>query len=344
MLTSEEAQVALTIYKLLRNATSQEIVKDFLRSKQIPVSASNWDDLYTRRIDPALQEGVISVADLRTLLRDVEECGRQHTFLYRCTPDHALALLGSARLRAVLTDAGLLGLLSDPLDLELPESPTIVDIREIPADQYSGFPSLLIKVVETRTKKVFLHDLLDKEKKTFSKIYSYEEKRAVNIVRLYADGLLELRIASQDNSTQYHDNVNALFGIVSKIIPPGSFTEVLLGAAKNRLFNDRKNLVNEVRYSNSTARNDFGYSMNLSCSSQDDNICDDSGSTAALESFIEQDGQIIGTNIYLKINGTNPAREVHVLISGASHEFAVPASCSMGDYEYVRRQIFDLNH
>lgn len=337
------AQVAKTIYKLIRTATSQEIVRDFLRSKSIPVSASNWDDLYAKRIEPALHDNRISVEDLRNLLRDVEECGKQHTFLYQCDPAYAEKIIDQTRLHAVLKDLDLFGLLSAPLDLELPEQPTIVDIREIPKNGYSSFPSILIKVVETRTKKIFLHDLVNKEEQTFSKVYSYEEKRAVNIVRLYSNGLLELRIASQDNSTKYHENVNRLFGIVSKIIPAAGFNEIPLSKAKKKLFNDRKDLVNDVRYSYSTAVNDFGYSINLSCASQDDNICEDGGSMAALEGFIDNDGQITGTNIYLKINNTDPQKEVHVLISGASNEFAVTASCSIDDYEYVRRKIFELN-
>lgn len=343
MIAQEEAQIAYTIFKLLRQATSQQVVKDFLKSHDVAISASNWDDLYTRRIEPALQEGKIAVADLRTLLREVEEYGRQHVFLFRCTPARAKALLATTRIQTIVSEVGLDNLLDTPLDLELPDAATIVDIRQIPANGVAPFKSLVIKQVETRSTRKFLREDFDSTGNTMSRTYSVERKRAVNIVRLYEDGLLELRIASQDNSTRYHDNVNSLFGSVSQIIPRHGFDEISLRQAKKRFFNERQELAEEVRYSHSSARNDFGFSMNVSCSSQDDNICNDGGSIAALQGFIDNEGQVVGTNIYLKIPDEADPREVHILISGEVNEFAIPVTCSANDYEYVRGKIFSLN-
>lgn len=343
MISQEEVRAAYTIFRLLRDATSQQVVKDFLRAKNLSISAANWEELYRLRIEPPLVEGKITVADLRNLLRDVEECGRQHIFLYQATPDYAKSLIDERRVRAVANDAGLLHLLDQPIELEMPEQPTVVDIRLIPSSENEPLASLLIKQVETRTTRKFLRDTTDLGERTYSRIYSVETKRAVNIARLYANGLLELRITSQDNSTRYKDNVEALFRAISPLITPAGFSEVSLKIAKNKLFNDRDELANEVRYSHSTAKNDFGFSMNVSCSSQEDNICDDGGSIAALETFIENDGEVTGSNIYLKIVDSEPPKEIHTLISGEINEFAVPVACSLDEYEYVRRKILTLN-
>ena len=83
--------------------------------------------------------------------------------------------------------------------------------------------------------------------------------------------------------------------------------------------------------------------MSVSSSAQEDNLSTDGGSTAAMQSFLNGDGHIVGANLYVKIPDTDPAREVHLLISGDVNEFAVPVSCSAGDYEHVRRKILALN-
>ncbi|PPS23998.1 hypothetical protein BVY11_28425 [Pseudomonas amygdali pv. morsprunorum] len=98
MLSDEEKELSVVIYRLLKQATSQQVIKDFLRSKGIPVSAQNWDDLYDKRIEPALREKRFSVSDLRGLLQTVEEFGRQHSFLFQCAPDRAQKLLSKADL------------------------------------------------------------------------------------------------------------------------------------------------------------------------------------------------------------------------------------------------------
>lgn len=343
MISEEEVRAAYTIFRLLRDATSQQVVKDFLRSKNLPVSAANWEELYRQRIEPPLVEGKVTVADLRNLLRDVEECGRQHVFLYQTAPEYAKTLIDERRVRAVAGEAGLLDRLDQSIELELPEQPTVVDIRLVPPSTREPLASLLIKQVETRVTKRFLRDTTDLGAKTYSRIYSVETKRAVNIARLYENGLLELRITRQDNSTRYKDNVEALFRAISPLITHAGFSEVSLKNAKNKLFNDRDELADQVRYSYSTAKNDFGFSMNVSCSSQDDSICDDGGSIAALETFIENDGEVTGSNIYLKILDSDPVKEIHTLISGEINEFAVPVACSLDEYEYVRRKILTLN-
>lgn len=129
MLSDADEKLARTIFRLIEGATSQDLVRDFLRARDLAVSAKNWDDLYQRRIHPALLEGTVTVDALRGLLREVEESGRQHVFLYRCPPERSRALLGDARVRHAVRDMELGDIMTRPLDLELPDEPTIVDVR-----------------------------------------------------------------------------------------------------------------------------------------------------------------------------------------------------------------------
>ena len=64
---------------------------------------------------------------------------------------------------------------------------------------------------------------------------------------------------------------------------------------------------------------------------------------AAIDSFLASDGHVTGANVYAKIHGTDPVREIHLLLSGDINEFAVPVACSAEDYSYVRGKVISLN-
>jgi len=341
LLTQGDAELAQIIFRLLRNATSQQVVRDFLKSLGIATSAQNWDDLFTRRIQPALNEGLLTISDFRSLLQQVEECGRQHTFLFKCDADSAHTLLSRARVTRIASEEGLGDLLTDPLDLELPDEPTIVDIRLTPHDGARHLSELMIKVVETRTTKVFVGETWDRVAGTMTKQYVLHHKRAVNVAVLRDTGVLELRIASQDNQSKYHDNLRVFRAAIARFIPQNGFAAVLLSRAKTKLWNDQESLAGEIRYSHSSARNDFGFVMNVSSSSQADNISTDDGSKAAMQSFLDSEGHVTAANVYVKIPDTD--REIHLLLSGEPNEFAIPVACSAEDYAYVRDKILSFN-
>lgn len=343
MLTAQELETARVIFNLLRGATSLSVVRDFLRSKRLAISAPNWDEMYARRIEPALNEGTLSVSELRDLLREVEECGRQHIFLYQCDPARAVLMLSPQRVQSVVNEMGLSHLFTAPLDLDMPNEPQIVDIRGIAATVAEPSPSLIIKQVETRSTNTFLRIEVDEQNNQLSRVYSVIKKRAINLARLYDSGLLEIRIASQDNSTRYHENISSFFEAISPLILRGEFKEISLSKAKSRLLDEQADLNGQVRYGHSEAINDWGFRMNVSTSSQEDDIFADDGSKEGLQIFLKNGGQVSRANVYFLIPDTDPQREVHVLLSGEFHEFAVPASCSAGDYQYVCAKIRYFN-
>lgn len=343
VLSEADKKLSVVIFNLLKQATNQQTVRDFLKSKGVPVSAANWDDLYDKRILPALNELKFSVVDLRTLLQQVEEYGRQHTFLFQCAADRAQALMAPARIRKIAQEEGVEDLLSTPLDLELPDQATIVDIRLFQPDPAKIPASLTIKIVEKRMIRTFNSETIDRAAGVITKNYSFTEKRAVNIATLNHEGLLELRIASQDTQTKYTNLVRELLSKIRKFIPHDGFNWVSLNNAKTKILTDRAKLSDEIRYSNSTARNDLGAVMQISSSSQDDNLSSDDGSMAALDSFLASDGHVTGTNVYVKIPDTDPQREIHLLISGDVNEFAIPVACSAEEYSYVRGKVITLN-
>ena len=344
VLSDDDKNLAKILFGLLKTATSQTVVKEFLRTKGIPVSAQNWDDLYEKRIEPALAEKRIAVKDLRDLLQQVEEFGKQHTFLFKCPQDRAEALLNSNRIASIAQAEGLAGLFTNPLDLELPDHPTIVDIRLHRPDPQKQPVSLTIKVVESREIRRLHSEERDPESGQVVRRYATTKKRAVNIVHLDRTGLLEFRIASQDNQAKkYAELLFSLKTKIRKFLPDEGFEEISLRTAKNKIHRDRENLAEEIRYSNSTARNEFGAMMQITSSSTEENLSSDEGSMSALDRFVERNGEVTGANIYVKLPDSDPPRELRLLISGERNEFAVTVACSAGEYEYVRGKVIAFN-
>src|ERR1700761_6410990 len=87
------------IAELLRFSTSKQVVEDFLREKQLPTSSTSWDDFIARRIVAPVEAGEISAHEFAALLSSVEECGKQHVFLYQCDPGIAEQLLDPQRIQ-----------------------------------------------------------------------------------------------------------------------------------------------------------------------------------------------------------------------------------------------------
>jgi hypothetical protein len=286
-----------------------------------------------------LVSGQINIEELRILLQEVEECGRQHIFLFMGDPARTQLMVDPQNVLRKTTQMGLEKLIESPIELELPDDPTFVDVRTI---VNNGKSKIIVKQVETRTTNQYLHSTFDAATSQMSKVYSVIKKRAINIACLHSDGLLEIRISSQDNSTKYEKNVRTFFNALAPLINYGEFRAIGLHKAKTEIWENRKALSKEIRYNNSVAKNDLGIQLNISTATYDENLSEDVGAENALQAFIDEDGQVTSSNIHFVVPGV-PEKEVHVLLGGDMNEFAITAACTTEDYEYVCGKILSLN-
>lgn len=72
-------------FDLLRKHSTLERVSHYLRVRDLPYAAGSWPAMYETRLLPLLQAGRIDRSDIVTLVREAEEYGRQHVFLFRCS-------------------------------------------------------------------------------------------------------------------------------------------------------------------------------------------------------------------------------------------------------------------
>ncbi len=337
----ERAEKLRLLLLLIERATSIAVVRDFLKSRGLQHSAGSWEELRTKRVFPAYDEGRISLADLQALLRRTEGFGRQHVFLFKCPEDRALQMVAEGRVRRVLMENNIAEAGADPLVVDLPDKPTFVDVHFA---QVEGVRTVSFKEIEKRTSKKLTSEVTDTSAMTLTKVYSYEHQRAINVARLWANGLLEIRIASRDNTTRYKDDLAQFFHRLRSIFPRTEFRDVSLGNLKKNLWEKRAELQSLVKFSTYTLRDDEGMSLRANTILNTDDLAGSERIAKSLAEFDTETTYCSDSNVYFKISEDGETtKEIHVLLNGEDNEFAVTAAITEEEYEYVLRKVLEHN-
>jgi hypothetical protein len=337
----EGAQKLSLLLKLIERATSIAVVQDFLKSRHLSHSAASWVELRTKRILPAIDEGQLTLADLHALLRRTEGFGRQHIFIFKCAAGRAAPMIAEERVRDLLLERGVVEAADDPLVVDLPTEPTFVDVR---FGKSEGVKFMALKEIEKRTSKKLTSETTDDEAMTFTKVYKVEHQRAINVARLWDNGLLEVRIASRDNATGYRDDLAHFFNRLKPIIARSEFAEISLMQLKKNLWAKRDKLQHLVKFSTYTLQDDEGMSLRANAVLSTDDLAGSERVAKSLAAFNAETVQCSDSNIYFKIvEQGETVKEIHVLLNGEDNEFAVTAAITEEEYEYVLHQVLHHN-
>jgi hypothetical protein len=335
------------VFKLLQeNATLGQIAQ-YLKRRGLHYSAGSWDELFDRRISGPLEKQELAREDLIELIRLSEEYGGQHVFLYRTEPQRAAQLIDKTRVESALEKMGFSSLMSKPLILDQPSHPTITDVR---LDE-----SLVAKAVERRVYQQFV----DQRTEGDFLVRRYRELtvRAVNLFKLHDDGLLELRIYSHDNSSDYRNDLTKMWNALSFLFSPNDFDKVPLTKARTNLWKKRHALKSVIRFSDAILRNALGTALSASTGSEQQSLFDDKGASNSLDEFLKHKAYCDAFNVWwLKGGGTPgyttgkqskfdvlPSKDIHVLLKGDINEFIITSKCSKQDYEYALNQLRKYN-
>lgn len=334
----DDLQRTKEIVSLLRQTTNKDVVAEFLKSKDLP-SSGTWDELLAKRIVPAVEEHKVSNEELIDLLRSAEEHGKQHVFLFQTRASIARDRMDRVRIATELKRRRLSTILTQPMVLDQPDTPTIVDVRWETANIDL---SLTIKEVERRESQRFAGQHRSADGTRLTKEYELVRERAVNVVRLHHDGLLEMRISARSTgSTKYEQDVKMFWDRLRGLVDLGDYRPLPLAKLKAKLVEPSK-LVGLIRSSGSTLRNADGTVMHMSSRGEDADLYKDTGASDGISAFAKQGGYCDGSNFFFTKN-PHLSKDVHILLSGAINEFAVTADCSEEDYRYVLSQVRSLN-
>lgn len=322
------------IVSLLEQTTTIPIVQKFLKDNGLPHSGT-WEDIYKKRVLPAVLDNKLTNRDLLSFLSEVEEYGNQHIFLYQCDEGLVDELMNKAATEKKLIDIGYSDALYNSNALSQPNDPEVSEIRW---EEDGEDKRLIFKIKETRVFEV--HDKDVRENGVLTRLYNLVRKRVVTVATLHSNGCLEIRIPSQTGS--YLSEITRIFKLL-KIIPKASCSAISLTKAKKEIWENRVTLSHSIRFSNSYLRNEHGIKITASTGSKKDDLALDAGAVSGLQGFLNHNGDYEGINFWFKESTPLPSEDIHVILNGELNEFAIPANCSKSDYKYVLNEIKKLN-
>jgi hypothetical protein len=327
------------LFKLLEQNTSLGVVSQFLKERNLRYSANTWPEMLEKRLEPALARGELTREHMISLLRDVEEYGRQHVFLFRAPQNYATEITSRNHIQHLLRRLDREDLLLNPPILDTPNELRFTDIRVEPVERGN---LLTIKAVKGRLYRRFVDE--HRNGRFISRQYEEVEVRAVNVFRVHPDGFTEMRIQSHENSSDYNGDIEEFWGLLNPLITRRSFAFVSLGPAKQYLWTRRTQLRSRIRYSNSLLRNTAGTILAAATGPEQASLYDDQDAAASLDTFLRGEAACDRSNVFwLRADNGTPSKDVHILLAGAINEFTITATSSRADYEFVLTEIKNAN-
>jgi hypothetical protein len=331
------------IKKLLKELCTRKEVEDLLRAKRAPFSAARKEDVVDTRLQQALDENRLGIADAVALLRDAEEHGRQHILLLRCSETKAGELLEEVHVREGLKGIGAASALDEPRVLDITGQATITEARLelFPKGQPKA---LVIKQVVPREK--LLAAVKVREGNEIISRTRVEITRGVNVVRLHSDGLLEVRL-EVERQADYQTQRMALLKLLDPLLPQKEFTPISLEAAKTYMWDHRNELKDDYRLWWAKARGSNGDSAVFATSEPNAHLCDRPGQSEGLAAFMNGADAVAASWVALfrtaKPGDDDDEVELRVVIGGEENEFYVTAQCSGPQYEHVLAKLRQYN-
>lgn len=328
-----------TLLALVQEYGTVREMADFLRARGL-AGGSTWPQLVQERILPALSDGTLTEEALIVFLRDAEEYGRQHIFLYQWKGEGNVIPSPKAVGRW-LDERGATDVVDSSTIVNMPKHPTIAEVRR---ERASGSDILTIKIIETRAYDTFIGQK-EIAGDRYSREYQRAEARAVNVVRFHSHGLVEFRIQSHKGASRDYDaELAKLQKMVMPLFNPVRSVTASLVRAKNSLYSDRHNLEASISFSGTEIRNSAGYQFSANCDRQKNLFSHEATDKSVEMLTADGEGYHDALNLWWLAQAKGrPKERIHVRLGGAPNEFVVTQSCTRGDYEHVLAEIRKYN-
>lgn len=329
-----------TAIRLLKRNSSINAVSAYLKRRGLVSSANSWEAMLEVRLKPGLRDGSLTRLDIVRLLRDSEEFGRQHVFLYRYPKAEVAVLTNEASLRKRLARLDLEDVFTTPRIVEAPRGLQIVDVRLEPAERGAD---LVVKAVDVRRHRKLMSAVKEGNREILT--YEWEEDRSISVLRVASNGLTEVRVQSHKNAVDYGQEVESLFAKCTDVVDRLNFEDLSLAKARLYMIVKRKSLASTVKFIENTLRSKKGSEMRTSTGNAALNMFeDDEELDGSTESFLSKGNGRSNCDavncIWLKRpSNVGPVSDIHTYIGGANNEFIVVPQCERSDYEYVLEKI-----
>lgn len=215
------------LFEVLKGQTTLDSVRTLLKGKRLPYSAQSWETMIGKRLTPYLNDGRLLTSEVMELIRESEEHGNKHVFLYHFDKSKTAelqALLSEEPVAQWLAENSYPALGSYVL-LSYPGVPTVSEVR---IDAASG--TFVFKLVRTLKRKLSPEiRVIDGEEVAVSK---FENFRAVDVLKVHTNGLIEVRVHPRRGAISYSGAAAAMIGLVESLLGAGMISDFSLAPVK----------------------------------------------------------------------------------------------------------------
>ncbi|MCF7645986.1 hypothetical protein KQ944_12500 [Bacillus subtilis] len=327
------------LFKLIQRQGTIDQVSHFLKEKNLPSSAGSWRDMIDNRLRKLFENNQLGSHDLINLLRQTEEYGSQHIFFYQLIDSHEVSHFFKKDFAQTLISNKLPALGTTSI-VDLPEKPTVVEVR------YTNekTQSIIFKLVEKRT-------ILNKVSDTATNgqlVITYDQipYRAVNLLKISADGTAEIRLQSHSDSTSYKGLAESVFTLLDPVVNRLSWKDHKLDNLKANLFdNDKRAYLQKIFGLRHTQHsNTDGTRLSAAVGMPGASMYDDGEAVASVDRFLQKKDHAHCEKVsvmLMKNEGLN--RSIGLLISGEPNEMAITSKVSELEYQYIVRTVLENN-
>ncbi|MBW0370579.1 hypothetical protein [Ensifer adhaerens] len=335
-----------TALHLIQVQGTLEQVGEFLKARQLEHSAGSWRDMIDRRLKPMIESGKLKPNDVLELLRETEENGNQHVLLYDILPGKNTNALFATDLRKKLQSLKDFPDVDDPQIIDMPETPTIVEVRE---ERYNGENTIVAKIVEKRVAQ----RRASAEVRGTQYVVTYDQSpyRAVNVVRYFERGFAEVRIFSHQEAVSYSGQADGLLKKLAPLASPFVWRPYYLNNLKNAFWDATQRETIKARFGlrHSQHRNADGSKLSAAVVNSQMSMFDDPSLLQGIDGFnsARNDVDCDRASITVKpLNGSN-FRPVNVVLhgdtNGSPNEFSIGSRLTRDEYEHVLSTILEFN-
>lgn len=313
--------------ELLRQTTRVTAVRDYLRGIGVTHSFRSWDDLRDHRLPALLQSGELDQAAVLGMLESLEEHGHAHVFLYALKPN-------TKRPRGLRDGATPLRL-DELLQTDVDVDHHVVDRRT----ELDG--TVVVKLYRTETTQVPEGEA-ERDGEVVWVRQRFVHRRAVSVVAWRHTGLVEVRLASRANASDYAPELNQVRALVADVVPWQSSEPVNLANLKAKLWDPKGPLSDAITTREKAARSDQGYKIVASSTRHGANISAHMNSLRAMNEFTRGEYAYPESLTFSWNRGDDgglPTHEIVMTLTGVSNEIVVGTHTTPESYNHALVQL-----
>lgn len=342
----------LEIERLLRQlpeVATLKVCSAWLKSKGLTYSASGWPEMIDKRFRKSLSENSLTREDVAQLVHECEEYSNKRVHLFQTKSGldrHPIFSVGGIQKHyPKLKNWPKFG---ERSIAKIPTGQQILEVRideahRIDDERSVNIPRALVLKVGTREMRRVLVDETRQDNGREVLVYERRAVPVVYVVRLFEDGVLEIRMDRESEDHAYLGTASAIWTAIGPLVNRANYTERPIHGILGNLWDQKSRTRLEKSFGIERSDHENGLTKIITTVGKPNSVLsEDPNIIATIDLFHKlNSGPTRGCKgAFIKTMVTQAQIEAGLLplmvqIHGLQNEFSVWAKCRKADYDLM---------